>query len=71
MKKNTNMKTFKLGKLFVGISVPSKKRSIWISRHKRNRMDHFLSFHRTYNRDRKVYTHTIIIYKLNIKWIWD
>lgn len=67
-----NIKTFKFGKLFVGISFPTKSKSMWITRSNknRNRMDHLLSLHRTFNRDKKIYTYTIILYKLNIKWTW-
>ena len=68
-KKFIDMKTFSLGKFFIGFSFPSKKKSMWITRtnkHK-SRMDHFFSIHRTYNREKKLYIYGLILYKLNIK----
>lgn len=71
-KMKIDMKTFRLGKLFIGFSLPSKPKSMWITRSTKNRsrMDHILSFHRTFHRKTRIYTYSIILYKLNIKWLW-
>lgn len=69
MKKNIKLWTFRIGRFFFGFSMPSKHKSMWITRTKnnRNRMDHFLSIHRTYNRRSRQYIYCIILYKWNFK----
>lgn len=68
-KKFIDMKTFNIWKFFIGLSFPSKPKSMWITRTNNGkcRMDHFFSIHRTFNRSKKIYIYGLIIYKLNIK----
>lgn len=67
--KTMKMWTIKIGKFFLGFSVPKKPNTMWITRTRNNRrrLDHIFGIQRTYHRDYKQYVYSLIMFRWNFK----